>query len=250
MGGSSTVYYTETDKFPSLGSLPSGIEAGPYRRIIDGTVEYGHAINNKLNAINMKLTFNKTDITGLVFEFPLRDENGNYLYTSSSAQDNAFLDLQDGSTYPCGNNGYGAGGNVKCFIFNGRHDHLTSPTRIIMTDFTYTTEMNCRFIFTNPESTGRYFSVKVKAFGGTKSATNLYGDTFMGEWEFIDIFQTTSSTNFYSTSYDRSSKLPSQSPWRDNTVHYVFSRNQVISVGRISVVRVLLSDSGISYTDK
>ena len=139
VGGSSTVYYTETDKFPSLGSLPSGIEAGPYRRIIDGTVEYGHAIKNKLNAINMKLTFNKTDITGLVFEFPLRDENGNYLYSSSSARNNAFLNLEDGSTYPCGNNGYGAGGNVKCFIFNGNHDHLTSPTRIIMTDFTYTT---------------------------------------------------------------------------------------------------------------
>lgn len=91
-----------------------------------------------------------TDITGLVFEFPLRDQTGNYLYSSTSAKNDAFLDLEDGSTYPCGNNGYGAGGNVKCFIFNGDHDHLTSPTRIIMTDFTYTSEMNCRFVFTNP----------------------------------------------------------------------------------------------------
>ena len=90
----------------------------------------------------------------------------------------------------------------------------------------------------------------MKAFGGTKSATNLYGDTFMGEWEFIDIFSTVTASNVYTGSYNRNTRLPSQSPWRDNTVHYVFSRNQVISVGRISLVRILLSDSGISYTDK
>ena len=250
LSGSSTIYYTETDKFPSLASLPSGAQSGPFRRIIDGTVEYGHAINNKLNVINMKLTFNKTDITGLVFEFPLRDELGNYLYSSTSARNNAFLNLEDGSTYPCGNHGHGAGGNVKCFIFNGDHNQLTSPTKIIMTDFTYTSEMNCRFIFTNPESTSRYFSVKVKAFGGTKTATNLYGDNYMGEWDFIDIFQTTSATNAYTASYDRSTRLPSQSPWRNNTVHYVFSRNQQLNSGRMSMVQILLSDSGISYSDK
>ena len=51
-----------------------------------------------------------------------------------------------------------------------------------MTDFTYTSQMNCRFIFKNPDSTNRWLSVKVKAYGGVKTATNLYGDKFMGEW--------------------------------------------------------------------
>ena len=49
-----------------------------------------------------------------------------------------------------------------------------------MTDFTYVSQMNCRFVFGNPEGIGSYFSVKVKAYGGTKSETNLYGDKYMG----------------------------------------------------------------------
>lgn len=38
-----------------------------------------------------------------------------------------------------------------------------------MTDFTYNTKMNCRFIFINSETAGAFFSVKVKAYGGTRS---------------------------------------------------------------------------------
>ena len=108
------------------------------------------------------------------------DSQGNYLYTSAAAKSAAFLDLEDGSTYPCGNNGLGASGNVKCFLIIGAFGDLTSPTRIVMTDFSYDTSMNCRFIFRNPETVNPYFSVKVKAFGGTKSSTNLYGDKYMG----------------------------------------------------------------------
>ena len=116
LGGSSTVYYTETSKFPSLFSLPSGATQGPFRGITAGSIEYGHAISSSLNVVNMQLTFNRTDITGLVFEIPLRDDNGNYLYTSSGAKTAAFLNTEDGSTYPCGNHGLSSGGNVKCMI--------------------------------------------------------------------------------------------------------------------------------------
>ncbi len=62
-----TIYYMETDQFPSLYTLPSGINAGPFRGIIDGAIEYGHAMPSALNVINLRLTFNRTDITGLVF---------------------------------------------------------------------------------------------------------------------------------------------------------------------------------------
>lgn len=51
-----------------------------------------------------------------------------------------------------------------------------------MTDFTYVSTMNCRFIFTNPETAGAFFSIKVRAYGGTKSSSNLYGDKYMGMW--------------------------------------------------------------------
>lgn len=40
--------------------------------------------------------------------------------------------------------------------------------------------MNCRFAFKNPPNVGVYFSVLVKAYGGTVSATNPYGDKFLG----------------------------------------------------------------------
>ena len=69
---------------------------------------------------------------------------------------------------------------MKCYFLNGDNTKGTVPTRIIMTDFTYVSQMNCRFVFGNPEGTGSYFSVKVKAYGGTKSETNLYGDKYMG----------------------------------------------------------------------
>ena len=59
--------YTETDQFPTLYSLPSGASTGPFRGIIAGSASYGHTIPSTLNYLNMLLTFNRTDITGLVF---------------------------------------------------------------------------------------------------------------------------------------------------------------------------------------
>lgn len=62
----------------------------------------------------------------------------------------------------------------------GTFTDLSIPTRIIMTDFTYVSTMNCRFIFVNPDNVGSFFSIKVKAYGGAKTATNLYGQQYMG----------------------------------------------------------------------
>ena len=248
LGGTSTVKYTETQKFPSLFSLPSGASQGPFRGISDGTITYGHTCPGQLNAVNMLLTFNRTDITGLVFEIPLRDNLGNFLYTSGGAQTNAFLSTEDGSTYPCGNHGLSAGGNAKCIIQQGDFSLLTSPTRIIMTDFTYVSQMNCRLVFTNPETVNSYFSIRVKAYGGTKTASNLYGDKFMGEWDFTNVFKTVSGTASSGT-YARETRNPSYSPWRNNTSHYVFSRSETLYSGRMSVAQVLEYDSGSSYAD-
>lgn len=107
--------------------------------------------------------------------------------------------------------------------------------------------MNCRFIFKNPSNTNAYFTIRVKAYGGTKSDTNLYGDQYMGEWNFEDIFKITTGTTA-SNSYDRSTRLPSQSPWRNDTTHYVFSGSQ-ITTKRISLAQIILSDSTSSTYD-
>lgn len=55
-------------------------------------------------------------------------------------------------------------------------------TRIIMTEFTISPQMNCRIVFVNPAKNAVYFSVKVKAFGGLSSADNPYGNQYFGEW--------------------------------------------------------------------
>jgi hypothetical protein len=81
----------------------------------------------------MLLTFNRTDITGLVFEIPSVDKNGVSLFSSAASLSTTFMNQQNGGSYPCGNNGYNAGGNVKCIILNGEHSQVGVVTRIIMT---------------------------------------------------------------------------------------------------------------------
>jgi len=180
--GAPNWYYTETDQFPTLFSLPTGIAAGPFRGIIAGTAIYGHTIPSVLNFVTLQLTFNRTDITGLVFEIPSIDKNGNPLFTSTAQLSATFLNQQNGGSYPCGNHGFNAGGNVQCYILNGDYANIGLATRIVMTQFTYVTQMNCRLVFVNPPVANRYFSVIVRAFGGTASPTNPYGNQYMGYW--------------------------------------------------------------------
>ncbi len=42
--------------------------------------------------------------------------------------------------------------------------------------------MNCRFVFLTPLTNNAWFSVLVKAYGGLSTASNPYGNKFMGEW--------------------------------------------------------------------
>jgi hypothetical protein len=180
--GAGNWYYTETDQFPTLFSLPTGIATGPFRGIIAGTATYGHTIPSVLNFVNLQLTFNRTDITGLVFEIPSIDKNGNALFTSTAQLSATFMNQANGGSYPCGNHGFNAGGNVQCYILNGDFANLGVVTRIVMTSFTYVTQMNCRLVFNTPPNANRYFSVIVRAYGGAASASNPYGNQYMGFW--------------------------------------------------------------------
>jgi hypothetical protein len=179
--GSSSWRYTETDQFPTLYSLPTGAETGPFRGIVAGTADYGHTVPSQINYLNLQLTFNRTDITGLVFEFPSVDRNGNSLFTSDAQLVTAFLSQENGGSYPCGNHGFSAGGKVRCLLLRGSYLEGL-PTRIIMSEFTYVTQMNCRLVFRTPPNNGVWLSVKVKAFGGQPAANNPYGTQFMGDW--------------------------------------------------------------------
>ncbi len=111
--------------------------------------------------------------------------------------------------------------------------------------------MNCRLVFINPSSTGVYFSVIVRAFGGTPTALNPYGNQYMGFWEFNEIFQVyTSTTTVYTGSYTTNNHVcPNQSPWRNNTIFPVVSRDQLIGSGQTSIATIKTYDSSSSTVD-
>ena len=118
-----------------------------------------------------------------------------------------------------------------------------------MTGFTYATQMNCRFVFVNPPTVGAHFSVMVRAFGGTATALNPYGNQYMGFWQFNEIFQVATAGIDYNTRTATDYKCPSQSPWRNLSTVYVFSRSQTILNQRSAIAQVKLFDSSLSAAD-
>jgi len=89
--GNAQWFYTETETLPTLYSLPSGRSAGPFRGFLESTAIYGHTVKSKLNFVRLQLNFNRTDITGLVFEIPSVDKNGNKLFANQAELKATFM---------------------------------------------------------------------------------------------------------------------------------------------------------------
>ena len=108
----------------------------------------------------------------------------------------AFFGIADGGEYPCGNNigGDTTTGYPKCFIRNGDNLKMGVPTIITMTDFTYTytggANIKARILFYNPDQVNRWVSVYVKAFSGTSNQGSVFGNQYVGHWNFFNIFNT------------------------------------------------------------
>lgn len=181
------LYTIETDSFDAYQTTPF-VQSNPYRAISYGTISSMHCVANKLNVLTMQLWFNSaaTIVKGLVFEIPVRDELGQPIYSNPTA---AFFTLDDGAPYPCGNNGLGATGAVKCFLEKGDPTLLGAPVRIHMTDFYYTGgTMKVRLLLQNPDA-NTFLSVKVKAYGSSKSTTSVYGINYLGYFNFMYVIQ-------------------------------------------------------------
>ena len=117
--------------------------------------------------IDMTFYTNRTDISALEFEIPLVNEINGVVYSANSFT--AFFSINDGGEYPCGNNhpGVSGTGNPKCFIYNGDNSEMGFPTVITMLDISYTSIIRARLLLFNPDQTGVWFSVNVKAYSGT-----------------------------------------------------------------------------------
>lgn len=185
------VYSVETEPFDAFQTQPF-VQTNPYRAISYGTASYAHSVANKLNVVTMQLWFNSGSsiVKGLVFEIPLVDELGVQIFSDPTT---AFFSLTDGAPYPCGNNGLSSSGRVKCYLETGDNAKLGAPVRIHMTDFSYSSTMFARLMLFNPDST-KWLSIKVHAYGTSKTKNSVYGTNYLGYYNFMYLFQSSAAT--------------------------------------------------------
>lgn len=127
------------------------------------------------------------------------DEFGSPIFTNKGP---AFMDLEDGDEYPCGNNdpANANSGRPKCYLFHGNENGPGEPASIIMTDFKYTTQIKARLIMRNPATAGVWFTIIAKAYKGLGGGENsLIGHKYVGYWRFYNVFQTVASAGGYTS---------------------------------------------------
>ena len=74
------------------------------------------------------------------------------------------------------------------------------PTIITMTDFSYSGSIiRARIVLKNPDVTGKWFSVRVKAFSGVHDSKSVFGHQYVGYWNFFNIFKTEAGTYLLDT---------------------------------------------------
>jgi len=86
-----------------------------------------------------------------------------------------------------------------------------------MTDFNQGSTINARLLLTNPNSIGSWISVNVYAYTGVQDVTSLYGNQYVGYWNFPNVYQlcggTLGSNNVWFSNY----LTPNYGLWRENT---------------------------------
>jgi hypothetical protein len=197
-----------------------------------------------------KIEFNDPTVTGLVFEFPLLSETGVPIYNNPLTVN--FFGLPDGAPYPCGNSNNGwttTKPTVKCYIKNGDTTNLYTPTRIFMSDFTYSGTMTVRLLFHNP-SPNNWLNIKIKAYGGSRTLNPIFGQDYLGYYNMMYILQT---IGFTVANYNYTSTISSlyfyplitnRLVWRNNN-DFILSNvipNNLMTVpaGSMTILRVPL----------
>lgn len=168
----------------------------PQRGIHFAEIDWATSMTGRLNIFDMTFYVNRSDITGLQFIIPQRNQINQLLYNVNTRS--AFFDINDGGQFPCGNNHPGVTGTgyPKCYIYNGDNSQMGFPTIITMVDFQYSAAniIKARLIFSNPDVDNKWFTIKVRAFSGTPDAQTLYGHQYVGYWYFVNFFRTVPGT--------------------------------------------------------
>ena len=185
-GGSN--YYGEAEPFHTFYRANG---AYPSLGIYSATVTYGTQVYGKLNYLDFTIYFSRNDINGLVLEIPVVNQDGTIIYS-----DPTLVNLPSGSQYPCS---VGLNTNVFCYYEKGSVNDYGRPTRIYITQFSASTSLNLRMLFTNPDNVGVFPSFTFKAFGGSYSAPKLMGQELRGRYTIVDAFKIFPETDYYST---------------------------------------------------
>ena len=253
----------ETEPFMAKETHVGGTGATlPQRGIHYATIDWATCMTGRLNVLDMTFYVNRSDITGLQFIIPLRNEINQLIYSANARS--AFFNIEDGGQYPCGNNNPGVTGTgyPKCFIYNGDNTDMGFPTIITMIDFQYTgSVIKARLILSNPDIDMRWFTIKVRAFSGTPDSQTLFGHQYVGYWYFVNVFRTVPGTytgNVGFTNWALSSYLsPTKGNWREETT-WSFTGASAgglamtplgLGFGGYAIVEVLLSNYLSGYID-
>ena len=135
------------------------------------------------------------------------------------------------------------------------------PTVITMVDISYTSRIKARLLIHNPDVTGAWFSINVKAYAGTPDTQSPFGHDYVGYWKFFNVFETVSGsyytytrTNYNFNSYLRTAT--SKRVWVDQTSWYLYSSSVYGSMsalaaglGGYAIVEVPIYDYTSFYSD-
>ena len=66
---------------------------------------------------------------------------------------------------------------------------MGAPTLITMFDLTYSAGIiKARIILYNPDVVGSLFTIKVKAYTGISTDKSVFGQQYVGYWNFVNVF--------------------------------------------------------------
>ncbi len=256
-------YVFETEPFMAKETHVGGTGAVlPQRGIHYATIDWATSMTGKLNVLDMVFYVNRSDITGLQFIIPQVNEINQPIFGANTLS--AFFNINDGGQYPCGNNDPGVPGTgyPKCFIYNGINTEMGFPTIITMFDFVYTgSVIKARLLLYNPDIPNMWFTVKVRAYSDTPYTQSLFGEQYVGYWNFVNFFRTVPGTYLpYSINNPLNGNYlyPNKGNWRNQTTWYVqsaptFGGNSMatlaVGLGGYAIVEVTLSNYLPGYAD-
>ncbi|KAL4438750.1 hypothetical protein ABPG74_013423 [Tetrahymena malaccensis] len=256
-GGNS--YFLYSDFFSAFYSTQNQPITPPHRGIEVGSITSSNNFKGAINVLEFTLSFDRSDIKGLVFEFLTVDQLKNQIYTTTTMHG-----LQTGSPFPCSKGipvpnsspdcnlnlsnptTTGCQFPIKCFIEEGQITQFGKPIRVHAFGFAYTPKQpeTFRLMVQNPTGTPAGlatpidFLIVVKAYGGNQNYQYPYGNEFKGDYSFLGVISLVQNTP---NTLPPAALIPSSAMWQINTLKFTTNQN-IQSTSQSSLIQIVLAD--------